>query len=189
MKTIGIKMIVGCISLASIAMNSFGQDTMTTTKKGGKKTAKVMKVKVPKVVTDLYIVEYPSTTSETWYGYSSLDESDLFGYDTTLYIVGKPEYYVVEFTKEETPHKAIYSKSGKKIATSNRLKGNLPKAISDALANGAYKDWTVKAEKEEMRRDSDKKKVYKVVVEKGKEKHALFYELDGKLVKDRKIKI
>ena len=34
---------------------------------------------------------------------------------------------------------------------------------------------------------TDKMKVYRVTVEKGKEKHNLFYQADGRLLKDKKV--
>jgi hypothetical protein len=103
--------------------------------------------------------------------------------------VNNPEYYIVEFNKDNTPVKAIYSKSGKKVAAHKMLTTDLPKSVTDAINIGIYKTWKLEKDKEEIFKDSDKDqfKVYKVIVEKGKEKHTLFYQTDGKLLKDKKV--
>ena len=188
MKTISIKLIMGCIMAVSFAIHSFGQAAMKTVAEGGRKPAKLEKSKVPKVITETYVVEYPVTAYESWYGYPVFsDESDWYAYDTELYTDQQPEYYIVEFSKDGTPYKVLYTKEGKKISTKRIIMvGEVPKAVADALNKSAYKSWEIKKEKEEIFRDSDKMKVYKVVVEKGKEKHVLFYQEDGKLLKDKK---
>ena len=187
MKTLSIKIIMGCIIIASFAISSFGQTTTKATKEN-KKTTKIDKNKVPKVVTETYIVEYPAVASDSWYGYPMFnDETDWYAYDTDLYTDENPEYYVVEFSKDGTPYKVVYTKEGRKISTKRTIMiGEVPKPVADALNKSAYKSWMIKKEREEIFRDSDKMKVYKVVVEKGTEKHALFYQEDGKLLKDKK---
>jgi hypothetical protein len=183
MKTLGIKIIMGCILMASFALSAFAQTAKST-----KKSKTIEKSKVPTTVTETYIVEYPVTVYETWYGYPIFnDETDWYGYDTDLYTDEYPEYYVVEFTKDGTPYKVIYSKEGKKVATHKTIMvGDVPKAVADALNKSAYKSWMIKKEREEIFRDKADMKVYKVVVEKGNEKHVLFYQEDGKLLKDKK---
>ena len=176
--------------LASFAISSFGQTTSkTTTKESKKATKKIDKKKVPTVVTQTYVVEYPVTAYESWYGYPMFnDETDWYAYDDTdMYTDENPEYYVVEFSKDGTPYKVIYTKAGEKVSTKRTIMvGDVPKPVADAVNSSAYKSWTIKKEREEIFRESDKMKVYKVVVEKGTEKHALFYQADGKLLKDKK---
>ena len=189
-------MLAGCILFVFIVMNLFCQPatnnqigTSTNTVKGTKAT-KLDKAKVPKEVTDIYFKEYPMPTFETWYGYPSFDEgANWYEYDSTLYIDSLPENYVVEFTQNNVPYVVIYSKSGKKIAAHNMAISDIPKAISSAISNGEYKTWTLGKEKEEIFKDTDKDqmRVYKVNVEYGKEKHILYYQSDGQLLKDKKV--
>ena len=192
MKTVALKLIVTGILFVSFAMHAFSQAAMTTTDKGGKKPEKIEKAKVPAEVSGAYIRGYPVMGSyENWYGYPAFsDESDWYGYNPYYYTGQYPEYYFVEFDKENVPHKVIYTKAGKKVATHRRITSEVPKAVSDALRMGAYKSWGVAAEKEEIFKDADKDimKVYKITVDKGKDKHVLFYLTDGKLLKDTYIK-
>ena len=182
-------MMTGCLLLTSVAVSSFGQAPMVEVMDGGKMPTKLDKASVPKIVTETYIIEYPAVANENWYGYPAfVDESDWYGYDSYLYTDVQPEYYIVEFTKEETPHKIIYSKSGKKIATHKKFVTDLPKAVSDAIGKSKYKSWVFVKDNEEILKESDKKKVYKVIVKKGTEKHALYFEPNGKLAKDVKLK-
>ena len=162
-------------------------------KDDGKKTVKVDKKKVPKEVNDVFIREYPAVDYYDWYGYPVYDYGDYWyddWYDYGPYsYTDYPEYYEVDFTQAKTPVKAIYSKAGKKIAIHKSLKSDLPKAVSAAISKGEYKAWKLGKDKEEIFKDSDKDqlKVYKVDVEKGKEKHTLFFQPDGKLLKDKKV--
>jgi hypothetical protein len=75
------------------------------------------------------------------------------------------------------------------VATHKVLTSDLPKAVSATVSKGEYKTWKLGKDKEEIFKDSDKDqlKVYKVTVEKGKEKHTLFIQSDGKLLKDKKV--
>jgi mevalonate pyrophosphate decarboxylase len=125
---------------------------------------------------------------ESWYGYPAFaSDADWFGNESYYYTTDNPQYYIVEFTSEKTPYKVIYTKEGKKIATSRRLKTELPSAVLNALNKSVYKTWTVSKEREEIFRQSDKKKVYRVVVENGMARHALYFESNGKLIKDKNL--
>jgi len=97
-----------------------------------------------------------------------------------------PENYVVEFVKVKVPYKAVYSKTGQKIAIHRALTSDLPKAVSAVISKGQYKTWKVGTDKEEIFKDTDKDKlkVYKVDVENGKEKRMLYFQQDGRLLKD-----
>jgi hypothetical protein len=188
MKKIITKVISGSALFTFFAVSTFAQTTATTTTKAdGKKKVKIEKTKVPKVVTETFYGDYPATTYESWYGYPTFD-NDLYwyDYDPFFYSNDYPEYYVVDFTKNNGTYKAVYAKSGKKIAIHKKLT-DLPKAVSSAISSGTYKTWTVAKDKEEIfkDKDSDQLKVYKVEVEKGKDKHTLYFQPDGKLLKDK----
>jgi hypothetical protein len=183
-KSIFVGMIFGCF-----AMISFGQSSLKPVKQNSKETSKIDKNKVPLVVNETHSEEYPITTSESWYSYPSFDnESDWFGYDEEFYSNEYPEYYIVEFTQDNISRKVIYSKTGKKIVTHIKLNSDIPSAVSISISKGEYKIWKLMKDKEEIFKDSDSMKVYKVEVEKGKERHALFYSTTGELLKDKKIK-
>ena len=189
MKNTSSKIVTGCLLIASFALNSFGQAPMTSIEQGGKMPVKIEKKEVPKVVMDNYIIDCPMTTNESWYGYPAfVDESDWFGYDPYLYTTTYPAYYIVEFEKEGVPQKVIYSKSGKKIATHKVFKTDLPKAVSVAIGKSKYKTWMFVKDNEMMFKHSNKMNVYKVIVEKGTEKRALYFQEDGKLIKDKELK-
>jgi hypothetical protein len=193
MKT-NIKIIVGCILFAFFAMTSFAQVTAKTTKETLKKPVKLEKSKIPKPVTESYYREFPMKTYENWYGYPAYNYQNdwydnWFDYNPDSY-TEYPEYYIIESTEDNTPFKVIYDKTGAKIAVHKTLKSDLPKAVLATISIGKYKTWKlVKNEHEEIfkDKDNDQLKVYKVAVEKGKEKHDLFFKADGKLLKDKKV--
>jgi hypothetical protein len=189
MKNLKTKIIATYVCLGLLVLNTFGQ-TKSITETVKKKPVKIEKAKVPAAVTETFIVDYPVRTYENWYGYPAFaDEYSWYGYDPYLYGIEYPENYVVEFRKENVPYKAIYGKTGKKIATHRKLI-TLPKLVLDAIKGGAYKTWAIMKNKEEIFKDSDADlmKVYKIEVAKGKEKHILFYQTDGKLLLDKTIK-
>ena len=209
MKTLKIKTIAGFVLFVFFAMSTFGQTPTKTTKENMKKPVqkenmnktglkesmkkpvKIEKGNVPKEVTEIFYMEYPQDMNdEYWYGYPAYDY-DNYWYDNWYdpYVdTDSPEYYVVDFIMDNTPHKAVYSKAGKKFAVHKSVM-DIPKPITEAISKGEYKSWTVGKEKEEIFKDkkTDKMKVYRVTVEKGKEKHNLFYQADGKLLKDKKV--
>lgn len=59
----------------------------------------------------------------------------------------------------------------------------------DALSNGDYKYWEIATKGEEIYKSeqTDTMKVYKIEVANANEKHVLFYQQDGKLLKDNKV--
>ncbi|MGZ3885622.1 MAG: hypothetical protein ACXVDL_15365, partial [Bacteroidia bacterium] len=112
-----------------------------------------------------------------WYGYPLFDyENDWYAYNPYLFEYEHPEYYVVEFVEKEVPHRVIYSKAGKKIATHRKLKAELPAGIKTAISKSEYSTWTLGKEKEEIFRDTelDKVKVYKVEVTREKKSMSFF---------------
>jgi hypothetical protein len=184
-----IKLIAGFILIASFAINSFSQAPNKTVKS----PTKLEKKQIPKEVSEPYYREYPMTNFENWFGYPVYEYGDYWydnWYENTPYVYTEyPEYYIIESSKDNIPYKAIYSKAGKKVAIHKSLKSDLPKGVSAAISKGEYKTWTLGKDKEEIFKDSDKDqmKVYKVDVDKGKEKHTLFFQSDGKLLKDKKV--
>lgn len=188
MKNTQVKMILGGLLLTFFTTGSFAQTVEKPHKKVTKTEAKIKKSEVPKVVTESFIREYPTGMYESWYGYP---EYNGYVYDPNFYYYSEyPENYIVEFSKNKVKHKAFYSKAGKKIATHMMVNNNTPKTVLEAVAESKYKTWTLLEDKVEMLKDgdSDLLKVYKVEVRKGKQKHALFYDLEGKLMKDVKMK-
>ena len=193
MKTKTFKIMALCVVALTESFIAYSQTTIKTNESCAKKPEQIAKAKIPVVVTETYYREFPlaATTYENWYGYPEFKyENDWYGYNPYLYEYEHPEYYVVEFTKDKVPHKVIYSKAGKKIATHKKITSDLPMAVSSALNKSEYSTWKIEKDKEEIFRDTemDKIKVYKVEVEKGKEKHYLFYSSEGVLLKDKTIK-
>jgi hypothetical protein len=158
--------------------------------KSKKADKNIDKSKLPKVVTVTFITEFPVVTNESWFTYPKFDiENDWYFHDPYLYGIENPDFYVVEFTKDNVKQKAIYSKSGKKIAVHKNSIGELPNVISEAIAKSKYSSWKIAKEKEIIFKDKemDKIKAYKAVVDNGKEKHALYYSSAGVLLKDKMI--
>jgi hypothetical protein len=202
MKITSVKMIAGCVLLAALSMDAMAQmtpnsnpsytpSTPTPIQESGTMPDRYDANKVPGQVTDQYRNDYPGVTNNSWYAYPAFsDETDWYGYNPYTAPGDNPEYYVSDFKKDNRSYRVIYDKNGKRIATHRTYMGELPKAVSDAMHKGMYKNWVVTKEKEEMYKDkyTDKTKVYRIVVEKGTEKHALYYQSDGTLVKDKNLK-
>jgi hypothetical protein len=189
MKSKNMKAIAGSVLFVLLAIGSFAQTAAKTSTTQGKTKAKLDKTKVPKVVTETYTIDYPGNNYDYWYGYPTFDYvNDWYDTDPYWYVGNYPESYVVEFTNNNTPYKAVYSKTGKKIAIHKSV-NNLPAAVSAAINKSAYKTWTMGKDKEEIfkDKDSDQMKMYKVNVSRGAEKHVLYFEANGKLAKDKKI--
>ncbi len=187
MKTNSVKMILSVVMIVALSAKVLAQIPQTPVGEEGRLPDQLEKKDVPVIVTDNYYRDYPSSTVESWYvypEYSYVDGTDWYVY-TPSAVRGAPEYYLVEFTSDKTPHKVVYSKTGVRVSTYRELNTGLPKAVTNALKKSPYKHWTVVKEKEEIRRDSDAQKVYKIVVEKEGEKHTLYYQEDGKLLKDK----
>jgi hypothetical protein len=153
---------------------------------------KIKKEDVPKEVTESFTIIYPQEQIVNWYSYPyywdiEMDDSPM---DTITYVEYLyPEFYEVDFIREGRTHKSIFSREGKLLHTKKTIKDEeFPQAVKNSLKNGEYKDWTVVGEKEKIEKDG-KESVYKVKVEKGKQKQVLFYYGDGTLVQVRKIRI
>lgn len=100
---------------------------------------------------------------------------------------GTDNYYVAEFTSYKTEFKSVFKADGEKVATLNVSTKEVPTAISTALAKGTYKTWEMGDEITEIVKDqqsSDDMKVYKMEAKNDSETHALYFQADGKLLKD-----
>ena len=169
----------------SIAIHTFGQGPV---QENGQKPSPLSNGSVPKVVSEKFDTEYPATTPDpSWYGCPAQGDEYWYGYNPYVCDGVAPEYYAVEFTKGDTLHKVVYTKQGKRIAVHRRWK-ELPKAVSEAIKKGKYKSWTITKDKEQIFNDPNRMKVYKVIVEKGTEKRALYFESNGTLMKEKKKK-
>jgi len=149
----------------------------------------IEKAKVPNGVMEQFIKEYPIIQSEAWYGYPTLrNEFEWYDYNPMYYTYDNPEYYVVEFVKDKTQHKVVYTNEGKKVATHHKLKNYaVPVAVTTSLKNGTYKTWKVTGGEEEINNVTSEEKVYKITVEKNGKKQHLYYDAAGKLLKGEDI--
>lgn len=185
-----IVIIVGTI-FSNCGMDKAGsayKDSADYNKELAETKTKLNKTIIPKEVTGKFHEEYPLTTYDYWFGYPTLDyQNDWYNSDHE-YNNNSPTSYIVEFDKDNTSYKAVYTKTGKRIATHKSI-STLPDPVSLALNNGDYKTWTIGIGKEEIfkDKDSDKLKVYKVTASMGGQKHLLYYESNGKLIKDEKV--
>jgi len=173
------------------ASNPMSDTTTAMAAPVAKAKTKLDKAKVPQAVTQLFYSDYPtaSVNDDSWYGYPTFDyTNDWYDYDPDLYVNDDPDAYVVEFTQDSIAHRAFYTKAGKKIAA-RRAVTVLPSAVSASISRGDYKTWSIGKEKEEVFKDkeSDKLIVYKVSVSMGSQKHTLYFESNGKQIRDKKL--
>jgi len=176
----------GCLILLLITSTIYGQTGSASDSGIGKRLAKLDNNKIPKVVTEIFNKQFPVKSEVSWYGYPQFDNgSDWYEYDPSYYSNHNPENYVVEFTHHDTLDKVFYTKRGQKIATHRRIDTVLPAKIGDAIGRSAYKTWSIGNDKEEIFQDSksDQIRVYRVIVRKGKERHTLYFQENGKLLR------
>ena len=215
MKTIGIKIIAGSVLAASCVLSACDQTSKgknedqsaptsvadrndQTSTKGGE-TSALDTADVPKRVSSAFYKDYPAIEQERWFGLPPYDYGNDYGNDDTWYdswydynpygYQKNPEYFLVKYNQDNAPHQAVYSKSGEKVAVHKKITADLPEAIATAISKSDYKTWKVESEKEEIfkDKDSDQLKVYRVNVENGTKKHALYFQPDGTLLKDQKV--
>lgn len=188
-KGIKIMMVPVLAFLLGTCLVASAQAPMTEIDKGGKMPNKALdESKVPLSVKQQFTTDYPMVKTYYWYGYPAIVDSSWTDYDSQSYVTEGPiEYYVTEYVVNEVPSKTVYSKSGKKVSTHKSVKDHeIPVAVTNAIKKGKYSGWKIASEKEELMKDSDKKKLYKVIVEKSGETHVLCYDASGKLIKDKK---
>jgi len=188
MKKLTTKVTTVCFALAFISMSSCGQANSKSDKDSSQTHTKLDKGKVPKGVTDAFYNQYPLATYGDCYP-AFTNGSVWYDYDPYYYLNGNPDNYVIEFNNKDTAFKAIYGKDGTKIASHKAITADMPTAVRDAINDGDYKSWTVGKDKEEIfkDKDTDQLKVYKVSVSKGSEKRTLYFQQDGKMLKDVKV--
>jgi hypothetical protein len=185
MKAIKSIILVGCLSLAFISLHASGIASQKGKKESDLKPNEMHRDSVPAVVTDLYLLEYPKTSHECWYAYPVFNHAnEWYGNAPECYGSDNPEYYFVEFSKHGVAHKVIYNIKGTRIATSRTMESDLPHEVMGTLLSSHYKHWKLSHHREEMFRESDKTIVYKLIVERGTQKHALYFKLDGRFIKD-----
>jgi hypothetical protein len=190
MKRINTKSITGSILLALISFGSYSQSYAKTNTDTSQLRMKIDKNQIPKEVKDAFSEQYPLATNGDWYCYpSSASAADWYSYDANYIGVGDANSYDIEFISDGTPYKAIYARGGAKIASHRGIETGMPAAVTDAISNGDYKSWTLGKDKQEIYKDSDsdQQKVYRVNVLNGNEKHTLYFQQDGKMLRDIKI--
>ncbi|MDB5273230.1 MAG: hypothetical protein JWO58_1597 [Chitinophagaceae bacterium] len=105
--------------------------------------------------------------------------------DTTeIFEVVDPEIYIVTLKKDNELTKAKLHRKGQFIESRKSLtKEKFPSSIQETLKKGIYKDWNVTSEGEEIKHVAEKELLYRVVLEKDKQKQVLYFKKDGTLVK------
>jgi len=189
-----VKSAIGGLIIACFSGQMMAQAPMIAIEDGGKKPIqKLDTAAVPQAVRTVYYIEYPAVAMYDWYGYASTPMiNECYDYDSGINMSkdGMPEYYVSEFKVNDTPHKAIYTKAGKKVATHKNLKNaTFPMVVFKSFEKSKYKNWKETDDKIEIIKEADKSKLYKMTVTKGKEKHSLYFDEKGKMVKDVKLKM
>jgi hypothetical protein len=190
MKRINTKFITGSILLTLISLGSYSQSYSKINVDTSQLRTKIDKGLIPKEVTDAFSAQYPYASNGDWYCYrSSASVVDWYSYDPYYIGVGDTYSYDIEFTSDGMPYKAIYAKDGAKIASHKGMVTTVPAAVTDAISNGDYKSWALGKDKEEIYKDSDSDqlKVYRLNVMNGSERHTLYFQQDGKMLRDTKV--
>ena len=120
---------------------------------------------VPAAVRNSFKVKYPKSKAEKW--------------------VKEESNYEAELTLNGKEYEAAFDSNGKWIETEIEIKSSaLPKAVKDGLAKSKYSTWTIK---EAVEIESPEYKLaYEIELTSGKEKVALYFTPDGKMVKEEK---
>ena len=190
MKTLFFKIVSVGILFNLFTFISSGQTLFATNDDGEKAYPEIDIKSVPAEVAVKFAEDYPVTSYENWYGYPTFtNESDWYSYDPKFYSDKYPEFFIVEFMQNNSPHKAIFYLNGDRIASYRRLNSDspeiLPEKVSNAINNSEYKTWNIVIESEEIiLRDSNQMKVYRIEIQNGNDKHLLYYTIEGILLKD-----
>lgn len=120
---------------------------------------------VPTAVRNAFAAKYPQSKAEKW--------------------VKEENNYEAELTLKGKGYEAAFNANGKWIETEREIKSSaLPQAVKDGLAKSKYGTWTIK---EAVEIESPEHKVvYELELASGKEKVALYFTPDGKIVKEEK---
>jgi hypothetical protein len=187
------KFIISILLILAVAVNMSAQQIKARGPKRELRSErkKLKQTDVPKEVIETFTAIYPKEQIIDWYAYPyywdiEMDDSPL---DTITYVEYLyPEFYEVEFIKEGKTHKSIFSRPGKLLHTRKLIKDEeIPQQIVNSLKKGDYKDWNMVGEKERIEKESSEP-LYKLKVEKGRERQVLFYYGDGTLVQVKKIR-
>lgn len=173
------------LMITSMSTATYGQEVQ----KNLSKTQDV--VAIPIMVSQNFVNEYSNVSNAKWSAYS--DEflgTDWYDYNLLMNSTKPFQYYVVDFTTNNSPLKAIYAKSGKKIAVQQTISSKLPIPILYAIDNADYSEWNMMIDKVVIYQNgpNDETKVYKIRVEKALLKHDLLYSSAGVLLRDNEIK-
>jgi hypothetical protein len=177
---------MGCLVAATLALPVAGQTIIIS--RISSSPVKKDSISVPVAITRNYELDNPLASHIHWFAYPSFDNDVAwYDYNPDLNTKAVTDNYSVEFVKGKTHQKAIYGRNGKKIATHGPLTSVLPAAISASIRNGIYKHWVLSNHKEQISQESNKDVVYyKLLIQKGGQKHTLFFLANGTLVKDKK---
>ena len=191
MKQISLKLATAFILSAVIMLSSCRDGSVKSAKDTGKTNTKPATIDVPKVVTESFYKVFPAPIFVHWYSYPFfVRDYEWYQYQPSyLSDHSSDNFYIAEFTNKDTITRAVYDKNGQKIALHQEFRGELPEAITDSIKEGDYRSWTMAQEKEQIFKDSriDQIKVYRVVMEKGDKKHTLYFQQNGKMLKDVKV--
>lgn len=146
---------------------------------------------IPVIVSQNFVNEYSDVPNAKWTAYSEeFLGKDWYDYNLLMNSTEPFQYYVVDFIKNDSPLKAIYAKSGKKIAVEQIISSKLPITILYAIQNADYSGWKMMNDKVVMYQNAptDVTRVYKIRVEKGLLQHDLLYSSAGALLIDNEIK-
>ena len=118
---------------------------------------------VPAAVRNAFKAKYPESKAEKW--------------------VKEENNYEAELTLNGKEYEAAFDVNGKWLETEREVKSSaLPQAVKDGLAKSKYSAWTVK---EAVEIESPEYKVaYELELTSGKQKVALYFTPDGKIVKE-----
>jgi predicted methyltransferase len=126
---------------------------------------KIKEAVVPAAVKDAFKVKHPGEVVKQW----ELDN-------------GK---YEADFMKGKAKYTAVFSTEGQWLITGTELKTSaIPKIILDQIKAGAYKDWKVNQARSVETSEIPKEII--VEVEKGMDDVMLYFNGDGKFLREKK---
>jgi len=167
------KIILITITIFFITVMGYGQK---------KSKNEISKSKVPVEVIKSFKKMYPEAKVVEWYFYADYWH---FEGDTVLFFT---KCYGVEYRIESKEQISVFTRYGDWVHTNRPIiEGELPKVVSDSLNNSEYKDWELIGEREKMYKVKTKEPLYKIEVEKGKKRHILYFDSNGKIVQRKRI--
>lgn len=138
---------------------------ITVTANAQKVENKIKEAVVPASVKDAFKAKHPGMVVKQW----ELDN-------------GK---YEADFKNGKAKYTAVFSTEGKWLITGTELKKkDIPKNILDQIKAGAYKDWKVNQARSVETEEVPKEII--VEVEKGDDDVMLYFDADGKFLREKK---